>query len=182
MKYTFRVILLGFFIMLFWQCKKYDEGGNVFRSKYRLLGSNNDGGRKSWKLRLYQVNGIDSTYLIKGPQNWPTFYSEFAIFYRSSNDNKYFQTSTYLYEYHTRFDSIKSKKYLTFGDMNYYKTYNNQFGVLNGDTIYCRNLFCPEALVGPRIWYHKWQVKKLTNNELIIEMKRNNEYRIELVH
>ncbi len=179
---SFSTICVCFLILFLSRCKKFDEGGKVFRSKFKLLGSNSDGARKSWGLKKFVVNGIDSTTLIKGPSKWPTYYSEYVIFYRENNDDEHFRSSTYLYEYYTSFDSIKKKRILTFSDMNYYKTYKNQFGVVNGDAIHCRNLFCPEEYLGHSNWHYNWTVKKLTDSELIMELKLKNHYRIELAH
>ncbi len=177
---SFRVICICLLILFLSGCKKFDEGGTVFRSKYRLFGSNKDGARKSWRLIKFEVNGIDSTYLLPGTSIWPDYYKEFAIFYRSSNDNLWFRTSSYLYEYHTRFDSIKKKKILIFNSGTYYTSYYSQCAPIGNDTLCARNLFFPEYKYGR--WEISWEVKKLTQSSLILETTLANRYRIELAH
>ena len=53
-----------FFLFGYIGCKKYPEGGFIYRNDKRIIGN--------WKLKLYEVNGIDSTALINynGNENY----------------------------------------------------------------------------------------------------------------
>lgn len=73
MKKSILVFIAGFSILVFFTtCKKYPEGGYYFNYLKKIEGT--------WQLKLYEVNGIDSTYLTQGANSIENYIGDFASF------------------------------------------------------------------------------------------------------
>ena len=161
-------------ILLFTTCKKYPEGGLLYQSYKHLFGGNKAGSSKTWKLKLYEVNEIDSTYLIEGANTIPDFYNKFITFnldekHRSSQP---FTANTFLFNYQGLMISSNDHTIFYIG----YKTYNNREDSVQCKTkdmnTYCsRNIFYPEG-------YFKWNwtIKKLTRKEAVFTSAPSTPY------
>jgi hypothetical protein len=156
-------------------CKKYPEGGFVKQTCKHLFGSNKVGSSKTWKLKRYEVNGIDSTYLIQGANSIPDFYEKFVTFKLTKEDvTPKFAANTFLHNYAGTIG--KAYKIMLFAydwktqeDSIQCKTINN--------IQYCqRNIFFPEFLTRNP----EWNIKKLTSKELILSVTLKNTYKITL--
>jgi len=161
-------------ILLFTTCKKYPEGGFVNQTRKHLFGGNDVGDSKTWKLKLYEVNGIDSTYLIQGANNIPDFYGKFVTFiYEGKDPSPVFSAKTFAYEYGGVFDKLE--KEITLGyDPN--PKDSTQCKNIQNSTYCVRNLLFPEY----NQYGKKWSIKKLTKKECILEsnFKLKNSYKI----
>ncbi len=165
------IIVVFSFALVFNCCKKYDDGGFIGKTNKHLFGGSKVNSSKTWKLKLYEVNGIDSTYLIPGANTVPDFYAQFISFkllddVKSSNysaSNYYFGTIDHSY------------KKILIGPSN---SFNSQ------DSIQCysknNNLVCVRNILIPEIDSKKflWDIKKLTKKEFIITIQLKNFYKI----
>jgi hypothetical protein len=167
-------IVLGlFFALVLTNCKKYPDGGFVHQTNKHLLGANKVGSSKIWKLKLYEVNGIDSTHLIQGANTIPDFYDKFVTFkYSVKEVSIQHITKTFTQNYIGYVDN-KDKKilfaydWLSHEDSMQCKKINNQ--------LYCqRNVFFPEFLTRNPAW----NINKLTKDELILKIELSNSYKI----
>lgn len=59
-RYTGYILIL----IILSTCKKYEDGGIIRLNRKHLFGERKNNASKTWKLKLYEVNGIDSTQLI----------------------------------------------------------------------------------------------------------------------
>jgi hypothetical protein len=159
-------------------CKKYPEGGFVKQTCKHLFGSNKVGSSKTWKLKRYEVNGIDSTYLIQGANSIPDFYEKFVTFKFKDNDGSpHIESKTFTYEYGGSVDD--TNKQLLIGMKNPTTPLDSsQCKIINSQTYCVRNLLYPEYNSYGKLW----NIKKLTKSELIIETNWNlkNNYKITL--
>jgi hypothetical protein len=160
-------------------CKKYDDGGFVKQTRLHLFGGHRSGDHKTWKLKKYEVNGIDSTDLIKGPDNIPDFYSNFfVITYTKSDPSPEFIASTFLFNYTGTIDLVYKKININMDHYPLNKTDSSQCSQLNGINYCLRNIFVPEI----KNKINSWDIKKLTKHEFIIEASFTNKYKIILTH
>ncbi|MDP1802450.1 MAG: hypothetical protein Q8L81_13915 [Bacteroidota bacterium] len=156
------ISLILLFALSFNTCKKYDEGGLVKQTCKHLFGGHKAGNSKTWKLKLYEVNGIDSTNLIQGSNfdNFITFkyvQSEPSIEYRATTS---FQNYS---------GTVSEKKILIAYDWD---THN--------DSIQCNNNYCQRNILFPEFLNlnPRWEIKKLTSKEFIISIDLKNSYKI----
>ncbi|HRH10585.1 MAG TPA: hypothetical protein PLU73_03685 [Bacteroidia bacterium] len=171
MKKALKYILLVVTCFTLLTCKKYDEGGFVRQTCKNLFGGNKAGDSKTWKLKKYEVNGIDSTYLIN-TGGIPDFYEKFLTLKLESKKefNKYTGTSGfYLYE------GKVSTNYreIVIGNLNSLNTIQSQCGILNNNSFCSRNILYPD-LNPPR----SWSIIKLTNKEFILTIQKSNTYKV----
>lgn len=178
MKKTLKHILLLITCFTLLTCKKYDEGGWIRRTCKNLFGGNKVGDSKTWKLKKYEVNGIDSTYLIN-TGGIPDFYERHVEFiYTEKGDPSItYNANTFLANYFGKL-SINGKQ-LTLANKNnpLSKSDSLQCKTLSGQIFCSRNLLYPEI----NDWAKIWNIKKLTKSELVIisSYQLKNEYRIE---
>ena len=95
MKKLFAYFFIGILLLSLSTCKKYNEGGFVGLSRKHLFGEKKDGASKTWKLKLYEVNGIDSTHLIPGTANIPDFFEKFITFRLDNKEGFSFKAETF---------------------------------------------------------------------------------------
>ena len=148
-------------------CKKYPEGGFVNQTRKHLFGGHNVGDSKTWKLKLYEVNGIDSTYLIRNSAT-PDFYD---ITFEMTNKKYSNFTANTVFQKYT--GSVGETFNITFYDIEL----TQQDSIQCKSTICYRNIFIPELGTKNR----GWNVEKLTSTEIIINKSINNSYRIILI-
>lgn len=150
---TYILISLGVF-SLFTTCKKYPEGGLHFNYLNKLEGK--------WKLKLYEVNGIDSTYLTQGANTIPNYIDDFAGFATvHSGKRAQIKLSNHLRNYSV---SIYYKNPEIMGISQGNNSNFDSTGCLSYDSQKCqRDLFNP---VNER--YFNWKIEKLTKKEMIL--------------
>jgi len=174
-----RIFKYSFFALIFFAfitCKKYDEGGFIKQTNKHLFGHNKVGSSKTWKLKLYEVNGIDSTYLIQGANTIPDFYEKFVTFkYEAKEVSVQIIATTFSKIYGGSID--KTDKIMLIG-MNAPISKNDsmQCNTINNQLYCVRNILFPEY----NNYAKQWNIKKLTKNELILETnwKLKNSYKI----
>lgn len=170
LKYTF--IAIVFFTLT--TCKKYDEGGFVKQTRLHLFGGHKVGSSKTWKLKLFEVNGIDSTNLILNANNIPDFYNKFITF--SLKDKKFmdYSATTFLYNIAGEIDLSYHNISVGPWTSNWTKEDSTQC-FLKNSIYYCsRNIFLPE--IQDRAFL--WNIKKLTKNQFILTVNAKNSYKI----
>ena len=173
MKALYNTIVIGFLLLTLTTCKKYPDGGFVNQTRMHLFGGHKVGDSKTWKLKLYEVNGIDSTYLIQGAGSIPDFYEKFVTFTYADKDPTYkYSANTFTQEYigtisKTDKNILIAYDWINQEDSSQCKKINNQ--------LYCqRNILFPEFLKRNPVW----EINKLTKNELIMSVRLNNSYKI----
>ena len=164
-------LLITITILLFITCKKYPEGGWNNVAIKHLFGGQKTGSSKTWHLKKYEVNGIDSTEFIK-PGNGVTAFQNDGIDFEnrsSSSRNQSLYATTKLYEY--RIDFVDKKK-LSF------TVFTNR----GPDSTQCSASKCERNIFNPvksKFTVFEWKIIKLKKDELIIiSNKNNNNYRI----
>lgn len=177
MKYKSQISVCLFLITLLSTCKKYPEGGFVNQTRKHLFGGNHVGDSKTWKLKLYEVNGIDSTYLIQGANSIPDFYEKFVTFtYEGKETSVKYSAKTFTNKYTGSIGTVYKEIGINYDWTNHEDS--SQCKLIN-NTIYCeRNILFPEFLDRNATW----SIEKLTKKELIITENRKNAYRIILAH
>jgi hypothetical protein len=168
MKYNTPIFIFLLFALS--TCKKYPEGGFVNQTRKHLFGGNNVGDSKTWKLKLYEVNGIDSTELIQNASTLDFYDITFKL-----TDKKYknFEANTLFQQYR---GSAGSKFNITFYDIEPTKQDSAQCKQLSNSMVCYRNIYIPEIGFKNR----EWTIEKITTNELIISKSISNRYRITL--
>lgn len=178
MKKLLSIILLVCIASVLLTCKKYDEGGWIRRTCKNLFGGNKVGDSKTWKLKKYEVNGIDSTYLIN-TGGIPDFYEKTIKFiYSSKGDPSIgYLANTFLYEYSGKI--VPTSKYFTLG--------MSHWPINKEDSVQCKSInninYCSRNLLFPElkdISSKKWTINKLTGNELILvsDYRFENSYKL----
>jgi hypothetical protein len=172
-KYLF--ITIAFFTLI--KCKKYDEGGFTKLSNKHLFGSNKTGSSKTWKLKKYEVNGIDSTSIIPGSGSVTDYYDKFITFRILSDENNSYSADNSFYDYSVNIDRVY--KQLLIGPI---RAINNQDSTqcynVNSNIICVRNIFFPEVDAKNFLW----NIIKLKKNEMIVEIQLKNRYKIVLTN
>lgn len=155
-------------------CKKYPDGGFVNQTRKHLFGGNDVGDSKTWKLKLYEVNGIDSTYLIQGANSIPDFYEKFVTF--KLTDKKYISSEANTFTYRYTSSVSKAYKEINFALYDIDWTHNDSIQCEKiGNIYYCtRNIFIPDASKRAT----SWNINKLTKYELSINLSLKNSYKI----
>jgi hypothetical protein len=146
-------------IFLFFNCKKYPEGGCERRGPKNILGD--------WKLSLYEVNGIDSTDLINynGDENYKTIkiYKNASV---TQIDQKSSITSVGSFSDKNKIITIKRQTEL-----------NGRVCYLDNNINYCYRLFfTPE-----NSYKMDWKIIKLTKDEVSLSSSSKNTYKIKLI-
>ncbi len=159
------LMLVCFFLST---CKKYPEGGFVNQTRKHLFGGNHVGDSKTWKLKLYEVNGIDSTGLIQNGSTLDFYDITFKLVDKKYKD---FEANTLFQQYR---GSTGSKFNITFYDIEPTKQDSMRCKQLNNSMVCYRNIYIPEI----RIKNREWIIEKITANELIISKSISNSYRI----
>jgi hypothetical protein len=168
--------------LLFTTCRRYPEGGWTNVAKKHLFGGHQKGSSKTWHLKKYEVNGIDSTaYIIPG-NGVTTFENDeytFRIDQYSKNDY-YGKSKAYVYtlvwgDAQTPFEN--SKKEIGILVSNAGLTREEQCNTNSG--ICERNIFNPNF----NRLHLMWKIIRLTNNSFIISTQdEGNKYIITLTH
>lgn len=158
-------------------CKKYPDGGFVNQTRKHLFGGNDVGDSKTWKLKLYEVNGIDSTYLIQGANSIPDFYDKFVTFtYEGKEVSMKYSAKTFTNKYTGSIGITYKEIGINYDWTNHEDS--SQCKLINNINYCERNILFPEFLQRNATW----SIKKLTKRELIITDDRENFYKIILVH
>jgi hypothetical protein len=170
-KYTFLFCILLFI----GDCKKYEEGGITKLSRKHLFGERKDGASKIWKLKLYEVNGIDSTQLIPGASQISNFYEEFITFTLDNREGFTFKANTALYDYGGTIDQVYKNVAISYGHFPLNNLDSSQCNYRGSSLICSRSILLPEGFYSNKLW----KIDKLTKKEFIItnnELK--NSYKI----
>jgi hypothetical protein len=149
-------------------CKKYPNGGFVNQTRKHLFGGNDVGDSKTWKLKLYEVNGIDSTNII---QNGTTVDFYDITFKLTDTKYKSFTANTIFQSYR---GSSGTTFNITFYNIDITKEDSVQCKKIDNVLVCYRNIYVPEVVTKNR----EWQIEKLTATELIINKSISNTYRI----
>lgn len=173
---SFYKYLCGFALLISLStCKKYDEGGFVAQTRMHLFGGHKAGDSKTWKLKKYEVNGIDSTNLIIGGNNIPDFYSKFITFkYNGSDPSPQFTANTFLSTFSGTIDKAYKKLNIGLYTINWTREDSAQCKTISNINYCERNILLPE--ISKRVC--SWNIRKLTKKELIIEINQANSYKI----
>lgn len=146
-------------------CKKYPDGGFLRQGPKTFITSKNG----VWKLSLYEVNGIDSTHLIQGPNTIPDFFDSFlSCSYLNKKDNNDIYASSHIYNYLVKFINKNA-------DISFVRSGIETGQCVNtSNGISCqRNIFNPE---GPQLVVFK--ILKIRDKECILTTSLNNCYKI----
>lgn len=175
-KHQFYIIILSlFFALLFNECKKYPDGGFVRQTCKNLFGGSKAGNSKTWKLKYYEVNGIDSTHAIQGANTVPDFYSKFITFkYSQSDPSIKYTAETGYYSFLGSIGTVY--KEILFASTHYANKEDSlQCYSINNSMLCVRNILMPEI---PNKGL--WKINKLTNHEFIFSIQLKNSYKITL--
>ncbi|MBL7911883.1 MAG: hypothetical protein JNJ41_12570 [Bacteroidia bacterium] len=166
------ISLILLFALIFNTCKKYPEGGFVYNRIKHLFGKNKDHSEKLWKLKLYEVNGIDSTTLFQGADKYLNSSHDFVRFHISEAHARNYSTQIFLYNYSVDID--KDAKLMSMGtDLGYYNNDSSQCFLKGNITVCQRNIFNPE-----KNKFCEWDIRKITKDEVIITKQLTNNYKI----
>lgn len=150
------IIALGCLVLLT-TCKKYPEGGYVSRGDNLIAGM--------WTLKLYEVNGIDSTDLIN-----------------YNNDDKYKECTFNRYTKNLWFQGKMGGVIITTYMSDSHKTLEAQASDYYGgyySSKICKSSYCFRPYLQPeKVEYFRWQIQKLTKKELILTASYTNSYKI----
>ncbi|MES2132616.1 MAG: hypothetical protein V4506_09705 [Bacteroidota bacterium] len=177
MKTLYITIVITFVLLTLSTCKKYPDGGFVNQTRMHLFGGHKVGDSKTWKLKLYEVNGIDSTYLIQGAGSIPDFYDKFVTFtYTGKEGSAKYQANTFLYDYSGTIGTTYKEIALAISHDPLNKQDSLQCKNINGTNYCSRNLLFPEINDYAKIW----NIKKLTKKECALEstFHLKNSYKI----
>ncbi|MBK9282833.1 MAG: hypothetical protein IPM51_00775 [Sphingobacteriaceae bacterium] len=155
-------------------CKKYDEGGLVARRCKNLFGGTKSGSSKTWKLKKYEVDGIDSTYLIN-TGGIPDFYEKhLTITLVDKKDMCSYNASSFIFKYSGTISA--SYKSIIIGNNIDLITLNSQCRIIDNINYCSRNIFYPDQS-DP---ISEWKITKLTRNEVILHKQNKKNYHIKL--
>ncbi len=143
------LLICGIF---FSTCKKYPDGGLHACARRNLLTK----GDEAWQLKLYSVNGIDSTFLINTSDD-PYYYSTTLLVFKYKDERTKFSIHNSKYIYHANL--LEKKSVLTFS------LYNKLGGPDQTE------IFNPEKVNSP-----VWTVEKLKKKKLVLTANWNNSY------
>lgn len=159
-----KIAVLVICILLLPTCKKYDEGGFKRQTCKNLFGANKVGSKKTWKLKKYEVNGIDSTNFIQGSIFFQTITFEF--FTKEGTPQHKTQSGNYNYSGYVSSNTNTILFAFDFKNKN--------------DSIQCPNNNCQRNIFFPEFFQRnpQWLILKLTKKEFIITTSAINSYRI----
>lgn len=167
---TLKLIILFIAItLLFTTCKRYPEGGWSNVAITHLFGVNETD--RVWKLKLYEVNGIDSTKYITSGNGYTSFENN-ELKFQNITTSKNLIVFTKVYKYTFEFTNRKKTSFLI---------YPND----NSNDIYCKNSICERNILNPentKFTVFEWKIIKLKRHELIITSNKINNYKIILTH
>lgn len=167
MKQLFTYTLIFISTLLLFNCKKYPEGGYHFNFLKNLEGQ--------WNLKLYEVNGIDSTYLTQGSNsitNYTRSFAEFAIAHSGKRAD--IRLKNHYHGYTVTFNNKKRDMLGVHDDGD--RSNFDSIGCLIPNSQQCqRNIFIPNNNQS-----FTWKIEKLTKSELILSSSQNNSYKIKL--
>jgi|GEM_PF-1856746 len=170
MKKLLSIILLVCIASVLLTCKKYDEGGLKRLTNKHLCGGNTVGDKKTWKLKLYEVDGVDSTNLIKN-SNVSDFYDVTFELTSGKRNNTYFAYSIY-----RKFNcsvGITSNEFIF--------EFNSPSSTSIEDSLQCSSQLCYRNVFIPELYGDNstlWTISKLTRNTCLIKMKRKHCYKL----
>ena len=169
--YLFTMLLS---LALFTTCRKYPEGGWSNVAVKHLFGNNLDNATKTWKLKLYEVNGIDSTGFITPGNGVTNFENDEVVFKIVKRHSRDYNVSSKSCFFRLDLSKDKNKEMVFIGGSWGYGTTSPQ--CYNG--ICERNIFYPFSAGSS---YVAWKILKLKNDELIISSEKNGyHYKITL--
>ena len=149
----------------FTTCKKYPEGGWSNVAIKHLFGGNHDNATKTWKLKLYEVNGIDSTGFITAGNGFTNFQNDAVLFTIKTRKGNDYKSTSLVYEYRIDLSKTDHKTLIFTG---------GSLDVVSNSQCYksvCeRNIFNPSFLANP---YMIWKILKLKSDELILSGNNN---------
>ncbi|MGZ3900331.1 MAG: hypothetical protein ACXVNO_10730 [Bacteroidia bacterium] len=163
-----KYIIIFILLVTLSTCKKYPEGGWTNVAIKHLFGGKESQSSKTWKLKLYEVNGIDSTAYITAGNGVTNFQNDEVIFKITTARYKDYFIKSVVFEQGIALS--KDKRYIT--------TLNPNINQCLTSTFCERNIFSPEAETN----LYKWKIIKLINSELIITGNFKNSYKIILKH
>ncbi len=164
--FTYAVIIIVLFTLS--TCRKYPDGGFVNQTRLHLFGGHKVGDSKTWKLKLYEVNGIDSTYLIPGAASISDFYEKVITFtYTGKNPSPEYKANTFLFEYKGELNKSAKQLTIVIGHKPLTIDDSLQCKVVDGIKYFGRNLLYPESNNYGKLW----DIRKLTRHECILERK-----------
>jgi hypothetical protein len=156
-------------------CKKYEEGGVIRVSRKHLFGERKDNASKTWKLKLYEVNGIDSTQLIMGVNQINNFYEKFITFKLDNKEGFTFKANTALYDYGGTLDQVYKEVILSYGHFPLNNLDSSQCNYYNSTLVCSRSILLPEGFYTNKVW----KIEKLTKKEFVIKNDGlENKYKI----
>ena len=79
------LMLFSIILLSFTTCKRYPEGGWSNVAIKHLFGGHQRGSSKTWHLKKYEVNGIDSTIYITPGNGFTSFENDDIVFKISAN-------------------------------------------------------------------------------------------------
>ncbi len=159
--------------LCFTTCKRYPEGGWSNLAMRHLFGGHKTGSSKTWHLKKYEVNGIDSTMFITPGNGYTSFENDLITFKNGPGSDNVIRTKVYGFSVSftkgLKDPKIKQKIYFaggSFSNIKYSQCYSS---------VCERNIFKPQVLE----IYAEWEILKLKSNEFIIASKTNgNNYKI----
>jgi hypothetical protein len=160
-----KIYILLFIIGLSYSsCKKYSDGGFYKQGPKTFINYK----KAQWKLSLYEVNGVDSTYLIQTPMvSGNDFYKDFLYCnYINKKENNDLYANNHNYNYLIKFTNKNAQ--ISFENGAISQCLNTSTGVS------CqRNIFNPEGT--NKVLF---TILKLKDNECILTTQLNNSYKI----
>ncbi|MCW3076880.1 MAG: hypothetical protein JWO32_1489 [Bacteroidetes bacterium] len=164
MKSLYKFLIVVGLLLTLTTCHKYPEGGWSNVAIRHLFGGTEGNSKKVWKIKLYEVNGIDSTaYLFSG--NGITNFENVSMTLRLNNaraHDYYFYTS--IFKGVLQFNENKNITHIAFP--------NNKYNCLNN--VCERNIYYPE-FNGSGFF---WKIVRLKKNELILTNSATNNYKL----
>ena len=161
--YLFTMLLS---LALFTTCRKYPEGGWTNVAIKHLFGKNASYSHKTWHLKKYVVNDIDSTVYIT-PDNGFSSFANNVIDFRISGKSsaKDYYASSKIYD--TSISFINKKRVLS--------VWVNRQGNLSSNS-QCNSSICERNIFNPFNIKNTidWKINKLTPNEFIITTSQND--------
>lgn len=147
-------LLLFACLVLLTTCKKYHDGGYHFNAFKHLEGQ--------WKLKLYEVDGIDSTMLTQGATTIPDYQEEFARFpMLHTGKRREIKLENHYRDYEV---TMGNKKRSIISVTNSNNSNFDPSGCLLYNSQKCqRDVFNPT-----NDSYFNWKIDKLTKNELVL--------------
>ena len=166
------LMLFSIIVLSFTTCKRYPEGGWSNVAMTHLFGKNLKGASKTWHLKKYEVNEIDSTSFITPGNGFTSFENNEVVFKIPDDSRSLYYCQTKVYNCGLYFVGSKMNLELSVGR---YITGTHDLQCYNG--ICERNVFNPNN----ELKTMKWKIQKLRKHELIITItQNNNNYKISL--